>query len=278
MKIFMKKNIFKNIVIVLLAFIVFGFVFAKPVEAGFGTWAAGKLFEPIMDFLVGIGDVLIGFLQETVLGYGKAIIAIDRGADDWQWIWGILAGIAAIAIIVVAVVTAVPSGGFSLAALGMALSAFIGSLGTAAIVGGAIYILGSGTLPEDFYLTNIIISPQEIFTNQVAMLDVNFINPHDNSDYAIPTVVNTKNQDGTINESNEANSIATDLREVVASWYTSLRNITLVGLMIVLLYVGIRILLSSVASEKAKYKQMIKDWVVALCILFFLHYIIIYLI
>ena len=41
----------------------------------------------------------------------------------------------------------------------------------------------------------------------------------------------------------------------------------------VLLYVGIRIVLSSTASDKAKYKQMLMDWVVELCIVFFLHYI-----
>ena len=271
MKIFMKKNIFKNIVIVLLAFIVFGFVFAKPVEAGAATWAAGKLFGPIMDFLVGIGDVLIGFLQETVLGYGKTIIVIDRGAGFWAEFWGVLAFLAVVAI---AIIATVATGGAAGAALvGAIATAIASSLGSAVIVGGAVYIFAKSMLPDSFYLPNIMISPQEIFTNQVAMLDVNFINPHDNSDFAIPTMINTRDEEGKINGNNEVNSIATDLREVIASWYTSLRNITLVGLMIVLLYVGIRILLSSVASEKAKYKQMIKDWVVALCILFFLHYI-----
>ena len=43
--------------------------------------------------------------------------------------------------------------------------------------------------------------------------------------------------------------------------------------MSVLVYIGIRITLSSVASDKAKYKQMLIDWVVAVCLVFLMHYI-----
>lgn len=264
MKFFMKKNIFKNIVIVLLAFIVFGFVFAKPVEAGFAGWAAGKLFDPIMDFLVGIGDLLINFLQQVIIGQDQAIIPVDRTTD---WIAVIAGIVVAIVIIVVAIATG-PAG------IAAAIASAIGALASAGFAGIVTYAIVYEMLPDTFYLTNIVISPQEIFTNQVAMLDVNFINPHSNSEYQLTSQIpQPDNKKDTNTDANKDDSIASQLRETIASWYTSLRNITLVGLMIVLLYVGIRILLSSVASEKAKYKQMIKDWVVALCILFFLHYI-----
>lgn len=39
------------------------------------------------------------------------------------------------------------------------------------------------------------------------------------------------------------------------------------------MYVGIRITLSSISSDKAKYKQMLMDWAVALCLVFLMHYI-----
>ena len=42
---------------------------------------------------------------------------------------------------------------------------------------------------------------------------------------------------------------------------------------IVLLYVGIRMMLSSIASEKSKYKKMLGDWVISMCLVFVLHYI-----
>ena len=53
----------------------------------------------------------------------------------------------------------------------------------------------------------------------------------------------------------------------------ALRNIAIVGLLSALLYIGIRIVISSSAGDKAKYKQFFVDWVVALCLIFFMHYI-----
>ena len=45
------------------------------------------------------------------------------------------------------------------------------------------------------------------------------------------------------------------------------------GLLSVLIYIGIRIIISSASQDKAKYKQRLIDWLVAFCLLFFMHYI-----
>ena len=84
-----------------------------------------------------------------------------------------------------------------------------------------------------------------------------------------------------VEESREANpeyvkylkSPANELRTYIAGWYKTFRNLALVALLSILVYIGIRILLSTVASDKAKYKQMLLDWTVALCMLFVMHYI-----
>lgn len=68
-------------------------------------------------------------------------------------------------------------------------------------------------------------------------------------------------------------SSAQVLHDIIAAWYVTLRTISLVGLLTVLVYIGIRILLSSVAEDKAKYKKLLMDWIVALCLIFVLHYI-----
>ena len=68
-------------------------------------------------------------------------------------------------------------------------------------------------------------------------------------------------------------STASKLQSTLATWYIALRRIALVGLLSVLVYVGIRIVISSAAADKAKYKEMLKDWLVAICLLFTLHYI-----
>ena len=98
--------------------------------------------------------------------------------------------------------------------------------------------------------------PELIFENKVPALDANFINPTDWGD-------DTQND----------KSIAKQLQSTISSWYNALRNLVIVGLLSILVYVGIRMMITSVASDKAKYKQIFMDWLIALCLVFFLHYI-----
>ena len=102
------------------------------------------------------------------------------------------------------------------------------------------------------------ISPEVIFTNNVEMLDANFISPVNNKEYLVEL-----KDDGVLHM----------LRNIIAGWYVTLRTIAVVGLLSVLIYIGIRIIISSTAGDKAKYKQRLLDWVVAFCLLFFMHYI-----
>ena len=101
-------------------------------------------------------------------------------------------------------------------------------------------------------------TPEAIFANQVPGLDINFINPS----------VKTGND-----EQDQKMNIAMKLRPTIASWYTAIRAVAIVALMSVLVYLGIRILLTGIAADKAKYKKMLMDWVVAMCLLFIMHYI-----
>ena len=65
------------------------------------------------------------------------------------------------------------------------------------------------------------------------------------------------------------------IRQQVAIWYYSLRNLSAVILLLILVYVGIRMVISTVAEEEAKYKKMFKDWVVSFVLLFLMHYLMI---
>ena len=64
-----------------------------------------------------------------------------------------------------------------------------------------------------------------------------------------------------------------NLKENVSIWYVAIRNLAAVALAIILVYVGIRMAISSVAEDKAKYKKMLFNWITSLAILFLLHYI-----
>ena len=92
-------------------------------------------------------------------------------------------------------------------------------------------------------------SPEEIFAGKIDILDVNFIEE--------------SNSDGNWLQ----------IRTVVAKWYKTLRMVAIVGLLPVLIYIGIKIILSSNTNDKAKYKQMILNWFIAVFLAFFMHYI-----
>ena len=73
----------------------------------------------------------------------------------------------------------------------------------------------------------------------------------------------------------DENSTFGKLRTNIASWYYGIRNFAAIILLVVLIYVGIRMAISTVAEEEAKYKTMLKDWFVALALVFILHILII---
>ena len=116
---------------------------------------------------------------------------------------------------------------------------------------------------DAFDIPNFLYSPEAIFSNNIAALDVNFLNPNE-----FEAVSDTSDAE------NASQSAASgELRENISDWYITFRNIAIVGLLSVLVYLGIRILISSTATDKAKYKESIKNWVVALCLVFFIHFI-----
>ena len=122
-------------------------------------------------------------------------------------------------------------------------------------------------LPNTFYLPVFVLSPEEMFKNQIAALDVNFFSPNDYSDAFGDT------ETGPDQDIEQGESSASILQSTIGSWYLALRNFAIVALLSVLLYIGIRILASTTSQDRAKYKERLFSWVVALGILFFMHYI-----
>ena len=98
-------------------------------------------------------------------------------------------------------------------------------------------------------------TPEEIFSGQVNILSIDFISGKDSDG-------NTINNTGW-----------TELRKVIAGWYKALRLIAAIGLLSVLIYTGIKIIMSSTARDKAKYKEWIVNWFIAVALLFTMHYI-----
>ncbi len=74
-------------------------------------------------------------------------------------------------------------------------------------------------------------------------------------------------------ELNSGDSTVDQIRKSVSIWYYSIRNLAAVLLIVIIVYVGIRMALSTIAEDKAKYKQMLIDWITGLALLFVLHYL-----
>lgn len=67
------------------------------------------------------------------------------------------------------------------------------------------------------------------------------------------------------------------IKESVKNWYSGVRTIAIIASIVILIYMGIRMAISSLASDKAKYKKMFFDWLTSFIMVFVLHIIIIFM-
>ena len=104
--------------------------------------------------------------------------------------------------------------------------------------------------------TQLIITPFEIVFNETAITNVDFF---DFTSVGSDTVVYK-------------------IRTAVAGWYYFMRLIAIAILLVILVYVGIRMAISTVADDKAKYKKMLVDWLASLALVFVLQYIMVFMI
>ena len=95
------------------------------------------------------------------------------------------------------------------------------------------------------------VTPEDILFNKVPLLDINFF------------------------DFNHSENFVRTLRENVASWYYGMRNLAIIIALCVLIYVGIRMAISTVAEDRARYKEMLVNWLVGFILIFMLQYIIV---
>lgn len=257
---FTEKGIVQKIIVVLIFLVVFNFVY--PYVPAYGADAlesvGGVLLEPLINLITSLGEGIIWVIQSMLLGLPASNIHITKEGLTAVW-----AGLAAGAAVVV---------GLILSPLTLGASAVVAA-GVVSAVG--VGLITSKMLPDDWFFPVYKISPQEIFADQIPALHINFINPktYDEEDEVTTSSSDKLEYTKKYEHSAPVFNSAKVLAPQIAKWYTAIRNMVLVGLMVVLLYIGIRIVLSSTAGEKAKYKEHIKDWLVAVILVVFMHYI-----
>lgn len=368
MSLFTNKKVWQKLLIIFLIIILFQAVFMKPAHAV----DADILLKPITGLFVGLADALEGVMQKIVLGVDESLFEIKNNSDFWANFLVIGLFIVGTAV---AIIAAIPTGGASLGIMGVlsvvgtVTTRFIIALSTYAIFGQLVTTLVKDSLMDTYYLPQYELSPYEIFSDKITVLDVDFFNPKNNtvveadgtsekdvdlsqmsgvsigrngsgvetyivkqdefdnrynfgkpnnnqrqtnsSTWSFRTQTDNNGMDSIgvasyewegngkkykaevsdkwlsggiykreilnmkeiVQNTKTLKSPAKELQPYIAGWYKTLRNLALVILLSILVYVGIRITLSSIASDKAKYKQMLIDWIVAVCLLFLMHYI-----
>ena len=228
------KNFIQKMLCTIIIFILIAFTIPQRIFAKSDDWSlGGSLLKEIVQLISSVGDLAMGALNNFMLGadgMGSAMLDQDdinlQVEDSWIYDDG--------------------KGDSS-----EYISFGPGEINTNSFFG-----------EDGFEIPNMIYSPENIFANNIAALDVNFLRA--NTFTAIT---------GTDEAKDKSESSANQLRSIIASWYKSFRNIAVVGLLSVLIYLGIRIVISSTADDKARYKEAIKNWLVALCLIFIIHFI-----
>lgn len=120
----------------------------------------------------------------------------------------------------------------------------------------------------------IYLSPENIIKGKFILTEANIFKNTNINDY-YDTSTEAKFGRDTNEYSNKIYNGRVNLRKNILGWYYNLRNLAIVAMLSILVYVAIRMILSSISSDKAKYKMMLKDWLVAVCLIFVMHYIMI---
>lgn len=305
MKIFAKtKNLWKKIILVFTIFTTISIVTPEPVQAT--SLPGGELMTPIASFLVGLGDGIMDAIHSSLIHQGRTIIRIDI-KKSWTDNIKVIIGWVLCFIIVSALVFSVAGGALAfvapiakLFAAGVTVTKAITGLAyfvsVAAGISASVWFFNSGEWGNDeVNLPLYAITPEEIFKNDenLPLFSVNFFNPDENQviHYKTSTVESSTNLSSSgaagapteaLKKMDEANARQTegtihtlsyDLHKFIFAGYRALRMIAIVGMMSVLVYTGIRIVISAGAPQKAKYKQLLGDWFIGLVLLFSMHYI-----
>lgn len=236
MKFFTKKKNSQKIMIVLLMVIVLNFSIPNYSQAGAFSDVAGDLLKELVQLVASFGDVVMGALNHFMLGTDKFVTSAMLDKDD-----------------------------SNLSDENSWLHYKDGDeISTEKTVNEEDL---DAFIFTDWKIPNFLYCPENIFANKIAALDVNFVRQHNYE--GVEVGANSKSD----SEEKSKSAAGGVIRQTIASWYNAFRNIAVVGLLTVLVYLGIRIVISSTATDKAKYKESLQDWLVALCLVFVIHII-----
>lgn len=233
MKIFTQKSTLQKIIITIVIVILFNFI-APNISMAKETFG-GVLFTPIQALIIGLGDGIMYIISSALTG---------ESVDN---------------ILTISTDSTLASIGRFILYMNPMLGPIVSSVDVTLKLGNTFGVIDvpKEVLPKTLDLPVFAVTPDKIFANEVPFLNVNIINP---KTYYTST-------------GDKIDTPTKTLQSEISGWYLALRNLAIVAMLSILVYIGIRIIISSNSADKAKYKNFIKDWVIAICLLFFMHYI-----
>ena len=234
MNLFTQKNILQKIIIsILVVILLFEFI-APNISRASKEGFAGVLFTPVQQLVAGLGDSIMHIMGQLVAGQqGDSVLHLKTESN----------------------VKLVGKYIFNCAMSWFhPIKSYVDNIKIIK------QLSEEGIFPDKFDVPIYLVTPEKIFSDEVPFLNTNIINPKEYSDY--------KDKDG-----NDKETPAMQFKSIISTWYIALRNLAIVIMLSVLLYIGIRIIISSTANSKVKYKEMLVDWLIGMFLIFFMHYI-----
>ena len=153
------------------------------------------------------------------------------------------------------------------------------------------------------------VTVENIVFNKIPLLDINFFNTEIDDTVtgtgAVKANLEKENPNGKIEASNDGTkvsstgislqegeelpegavdpeladqSVITIIKNAIAKWYYAMRSVAVGAMLLILLYIALRLIVATVGEQKAKYKQMLYNWVVGFAVVFCIHYIMLFVI
>lgn len=111
------------------------------------------------------------------------------------------------------------------------------------------YYVDATEYRKNYKYPNIKYSVEEILTNKVDILNINFF------------------------QEPKSEGLSATIRKLIKYWFRALRYLCLACMLSVLIYIGIKVMLSTSTTKKVDYKNAIVNWAVAMLMMFLLPYI-----
>ena len=114
---------------------------------------------------------------------------------------------------------------------------------------------------------------EDVIYNKIPLLDVNLFS-FDTAGFKREVKQGEKN----VKQQLPKDSVIYTIRTNIAAWYFSIRIVSIILELLVLIYLGIQLAINNAAGKRANYQEMLRAWVTSFIIVFSIHYYMVFVV